>query len=686
MATTASINAVTQDYANILFRTGSTAEINTWASQIDSGIFTQAGVASAIASSTEAVAIVDPIVRIYQAAFGRAPDSAGLKAWVTFANSNGGAANTSWQNTMASLFTQSAEFTTIYGSATPSAAGYAAALYQNVLNRVPDAGGLTAWTNALSAGTVSIATALTGFANSGEFVTNSNPTIQSWLTTYATTNSYVQSISIGKSAPVVATTQTFTTGADNFTGGAGTNLFFGDETNTTTYVSAADTITGGGGSSVNTFKVFGWKGGIPTMTGIQSIYIGNATPGNATSIYTFGSSTGITTLTIDNTAGTNYVGYTVPGATAITYQNDAAGKGIGIYVGSADTSVALTTNGIGTTTQAVLDLYGAALAAATISATGTTKIYLENTQQTSGAAPTGTMGVLKTLTLTGSGAITIDASDDKGVVAGNNHSTILTTIDASANTGAQVIQAPSAITTLKGGSAGGTYDVSLASATNVTMTFLTGATNTVLVSDADIGGSKALGLTNVSVVGAELSSATATINLAKVASAVNTLSIQGTMLDNGLNTAAIAAGGNTITFNAGTDTLNLGTSNWGNNGSIVAVANGTATNDVLTINMNSSTANFTSSTGGFTDTGFETVNLTLAAGAGTENIWTGNLAFNPTAGGTETVNISLNNSAGTYTLGGTVTLGGIGSSMKATGSGNLPWAACSAAALSTRPA
>lgn len=683
MPTTASISAVTQDYANILFRTASSTETNTWASLIDSGVFTQAQVASSIAASTEATSVVDPIVRLYQAAFGRAPDKAGLAAWVAYADANGGASNTSWQTTISNLFTTSTEFTTRYGSSTPTGGAFAAALYQNVLNRTPDAAGLTAWTNALNNGTVSVTQALLGFSNSTEFTNNSTSTITTWLSTYGTSNSYVQSIAIGTNAPAVPTTQTFTANADNFTGGAGTNLFFGDETNGTVTVSAADTITGGGGSSTNTFKVYGWKGGMPSMTGIQTVFIGNNNQGTAGTNFTFGSSTGITTLVIDNTGGNANYQYTVPGATTITYQNDAGGKGAGFNVGSSDTSVTVALNGVVTSTKGVVNLYGAALAAATLNVTGASKINLENTSQPSGSwanTASVTAGVLKTLTVTGTGNITLNATDGTAGATGSDQaSTILTTIDASGNSGTQTILAPSALTNLKGGSAGGTYDISLATATNVTMTFLSSGTNTVILNDTDVQATKSQGLTNVGTIGAELTGSAGTsfaINLTKIASSTSTLSVVGSLVDGSLNTGSVGGAGVTITFNAGTDTLNLGTSDWSKGSSLVLVANGTGTSDVLNLNVNSATANAALGTAGgpnnaLTVTGFETVNLGVNAGAGgSENLFS-SLSASPSGGGTEQVNVTLNNSAGTYTLGGAVTLGGIGSKMVVTGSGGL---------------
>lgn len=83
--------------------------------------------------------------RLYQAAFDRAPDAAGLGFWIAQMDHGG-----SLQQ-MARGFLQSDEFKGLYGAA-PSDADYLRHLYQNVLHRAPDAAGYNYWMNVLAQG------------------------------------------------------------------------------------------------------------------------------------------------------------------------------------------------------------------------------------------------------------------------------------------------------------------------------------------------------------------------------------------------------------------------------------------------------------------------------------------------------------------------------------------------------
>jgi hypothetical protein len=80
--------------------------------------------------------------RLYQAAFNRTPDKAGLGFWID-AMDHG-------QNLkdVAANFIDSAEFHQMYG-ANPNDAQYVDAMYQNVLHRTPDAAGYDFWLHAL---------------------------------------------------------------------------------------------------------------------------------------------------------------------------------------------------------------------------------------------------------------------------------------------------------------------------------------------------------------------------------------------------------------------------------------------------------------------------------------------------------------------------------------------------------
>ncbi len=98
--------------------------------------------------------------RLYQAAFGRAPDTAGLMQ-----QSRALLAGTSL-STLANGFIGSAEFASRYG-VNPSTGDFVSAMYQNVLHRSADAAGLQVWTTAIAGG-LSRADVLTGFSDSAE--------------------------------------------------------------------------------------------------------------------------------------------------------------------------------------------------------------------------------------------------------------------------------------------------------------------------------------------------------------------------------------------------------------------------------------------------------------------------------------------------------------------------------------
>jgi hypothetical protein len=98
--------------------------------------------------------------RLYQAAFGRPADDAGVAFWAGTLH-----AGTSLTD-VANAFINSAEFQAKYGNL--SNADFLTALYQNVLFRAPDADGLNFWQPQLDNGTSSRAQVLANFSESAE--------------------------------------------------------------------------------------------------------------------------------------------------------------------------------------------------------------------------------------------------------------------------------------------------------------------------------------------------------------------------------------------------------------------------------------------------------------------------------------------------------------------------------------
>ena len=112
------------------------------------------------------------IYRLYQATLGREPDADGFEGWMT-ALSEGTPFLTAVNG-----FVNSREFQSTYGDL--DNAGFVTLLYQNVLGRAPDQGGLDGWVSQLDSD-VTRAEVVRGFAQSGEFVRNTAPALRDWI-------------------------------------------------------------------------------------------------------------------------------------------------------------------------------------------------------------------------------------------------------------------------------------------------------------------------------------------------------------------------------------------------------------------------------------------------------------------------------------------------------------------------
>lgn len=98
--------------------------------------------------------------RLYQAAFNRTPDSAGLGYWIAAMDKGVSL------NTVAQAFTQSAEFKSLF-SASPSHEALVNGFYHNVLHREPDSAGKQFWVDVMNKG-VGAAAVLASFSESPE--------------------------------------------------------------------------------------------------------------------------------------------------------------------------------------------------------------------------------------------------------------------------------------------------------------------------------------------------------------------------------------------------------------------------------------------------------------------------------------------------------------------------------------
>lgn len=145
-------------YKNILGREPDAGGLAYWQAQVESGQIQLAQVVSSFTTSAEAQAVVQPIIALYQAAFGRTPDTGGLQYWV--AQMQGGLS----LSDVTQAFAQSSEFASVAGT---SSTQFITALYQNTLGRAPDAGGLAYWLEQAANGS-SPASLLASFTASAE--------------------------------------------------------------------------------------------------------------------------------------------------------------------------------------------------------------------------------------------------------------------------------------------------------------------------------------------------------------------------------------------------------------------------------------------------------------------------------------------------------------------------------------
>jgi hypothetical protein len=106
------------------------------------------------------------VYMLYKAAFDRAPDNGGMGYWLAQKDSGKDIVTN-----LAQGFVNSPEFIAKYGT-NPSNASYVDKLYQNVLGRAGESGGVTYWNQELDAGRISKAAVLVQFATLAEGAAN----------------------------------------------------------------------------------------------------------------------------------------------------------------------------------------------------------------------------------------------------------------------------------------------------------------------------------------------------------------------------------------------------------------------------------------------------------------------------------------------------------------------------------
>lgn len=118
------------------------------------------------------------MIRLYQAIFGRKPDTAGLTYWVgTYetAAATSGYSKATLAGVCVGWFSSS-EYTTAY-PATMTTTQYVSAVYNNVFARAPDSAGLAYWVDRLDTNTITRQAMIVEFSESPEFATRTDAAI-----------------------------------------------------------------------------------------------------------------------------------------------------------------------------------------------------------------------------------------------------------------------------------------------------------------------------------------------------------------------------------------------------------------------------------------------------------------------------------------------------------------------------
>jgi hypothetical protein len=160
---------VMQQYRDFLNREGDSGGIGYWTNLITTGIATRAQTAEYFFNSQEFQTTVSPVVRLYFAYFRRIPDYAGLVFWIDYVRSGHSFSEVS------NFFATSPEFVSTYGSLDNGQ--FVSLLYQNVLGRTADAGGLAFWTGQLNNAAMTRGQVMLSFSESAEFVSGSRNSV-----------------------------------------------------------------------------------------------------------------------------------------------------------------------------------------------------------------------------------------------------------------------------------------------------------------------------------------------------------------------------------------------------------------------------------------------------------------------------------------------------------------------------
>lgn len=581
------------------------ASIAVYNAGLNNGTLTMAQVYTALESEPFVQNITNPIIRLYQAAFGRLPDTAGLNVWVDHLAHNPN--SFSW---MVSQFAYGTEFKTLFGvdgSATINTA-VITAFYNNFLNRTPTAAEVANWVGS----GMTVANALALCVNSTEFSNG----VSAGITTY-------QNLLGAGTPPTSGTlftltthagqTYTLTTGQDTFTGTSANDTFVA------TWSAAAnqpfgplDVLNGNGGNDVlqvsdtatATGTAFSFNGA--TITNIANLSL--ATSGTAVDLDLTGL-TGLTNATLSVNGGAA-TGIKLASTTNATVTDAFTNANISIASGGAKLN--LTTNGSGT-----IDV-------------GATGVGHNDTSATSLTLKTGTGAIhaygsaLTDVTVNGGGAVTIDNTDATGATGAGS---TLTSVALNNDAGATISGKGLASVTLSTQGAAGTAQMITITDTTAKHALTVNANGTGY-STAGVAESTVVQDNNATTLNVVATGKNAVTLGDNVGATLKTLTVGGT------GALALTTTDGVSEFSTLTS-IDLSANSGGvtmTDNSAAAVLKGGSGNDVVTL-----TAALTSASGASIDLG--TGNNELLAGAG-GSIGAG-VSVNGGAGGNNTISASL---------------------------------------------
>jgi Ca2+-binding RTX toxin-like protein len=603
----------------------------------------------------------EQVANLYVAMFGRAPDGEGFGFWVNELGNNGKTL-TQVADAMYATSPARAYFPSWYTNQE-----IIASFYTNVLGRTADTDGLNFWTGKLNAAgatpgkviaeMISVVETYTGtdadgiksknlfvnradvaqtYAEANGSVAGATSILSSVTDSKATADAAITSIKNG-TAPGVggATGQTFTltTSADNLVGNTGNDSFVavigtnGLTTNGTTY-NPGDNLNGGTGTDTLTVSVSGTDTGAVTVSSVTLSSIEKVV------VLNYETSANDTTIDMALASGTTTVGLAGSSATGDTVFSNVTSLVGAEMVGDADLTVSYATSLLAGASDSVsLAVKGAGTTAASAGfrtwGGATTRVAETLNITTSNAA--------NFITLNGDNDHkTVVVSGDKDLSITNTLDTTVTSVNASALTGALTITSGASNINIVGGAGNDIVDMAatLTSAdtldggagvdritlTNATLTSATGArvSNFEHLSAGDAG---TFNVSNIAGVTRAIANFAGAVSFSNMGAATE---LQIGQVANNTVTATLATNGNA-------DSINVTI------GNIVGATDATATSmttltldDYETININatggttaatSTIATLTSSQGSkLVVTGDRGLTITNATGAALKSI------------------------------------------------------------------